>query len=200
MRRLIPVFDALVRRVQGVFEFSADPGCILRVRRSRLHRPLALAGGRFPAGTPVLELHLWNERIPSLPTTGPDVAWATRAAHRLRGSLRELAAYVIDAGTTPNAQLVGGTTILADGRGAELLLRRLGFECHAHIHVHDALIERWQDRYAVELMAAFNPVSLRDRTPASIRRTDLWMTMDSFLRRYAGPRDPSPTKQEGDQG
>jgi hypothetical protein len=185
VRILIPVIDALVRRAQGVFEFSDDPACILRVRRTRLVRPLMLASRCYPAGTPVLKLHLWNERIPALPAAGPDVVWATQAAHRLRRSLRDLAGYVI-CDRTKDPQLVGGTTILAVGPTAQLLLRRLGFERQAHTRLCASPIERWRDRYAVELMAAFNPVSLRSRTPASTRRTDVWMTMEAFLQRY-GP-------------
>ena len=197
MRRLIPVFDALVRRVQGVVEFSSDPDCVLRVRRTRLSRALTLACGCFPSGTPLVELHLWNERIPPLPPAGADVAWATQAAHRLRQSLRGVAAYILENGMTADARLVGGSTILAGGPVAELLVRRLGFECHAHTQDHASLIERWQDRYALELMATFNPVSLLGRAPASLRRTDLWMPMGSFLQRFALTRNPSRERGRG---
>jgi hypothetical protein len=192
VRWLIRTFDALVRRLQGVFEFSRDPECLLRLRWTTLRRPVRLADETFPAGTPSLELHLWNEHVPAIPPSGPDVAWATQAAHRLRQSMRGVAAYIMDDGMTSRAQLICGATILADGPGAELLLRRLGFDCRPHARVHGSPIERWQDRYALELMAAFNPVSLRGRTPASIRRTDLWMTMGSFLQRYATIPLPSP--------
>jgi hypothetical protein len=189
VRRLIPIYDALVRRAQGVFEFSADPNCVLRLRRLGLPWPLVLEGVVFPAGTPLLQLHLSNERIPPLPPAGPDVAWAARAARRLQGSLRALAAYIALGGPAREARLVGATTILADGAGGEWLVRRLGFECRPHIRIHSPLIERWQDRYALELMAVFNPVSLRTRQASSIRRTDLWMTTESFLQRFDGATD-----------
>lgn len=185
MRRIIRSFDALVRRVQGVLEFSTDPDCILRLRRARLPQALSLAEGWFPAGASFLELHLWNERVPPLPPSGPDLAWASQAAHRLRRSLRDLAGHLQVDESWRDTRLLGGTTILVDGPSAELLLRRLGFELLPHARPRRRLLEAWQNLYALGLMAAFNPLSVRDRSPGSLRRTDLWMSMDSFLRRYA---------------
>jgi hypothetical protein len=195
VRRLIRHFDALVRRFQGVFEFSANPDCLLRLRRCHLEHPLRLADGSYPAGTLILELHLWNERVPALASAGPDLAWASQAAHRLRRSLEELAAYVIAREDLRDARLITGATILADGPAAQLLLRRLGFELHPHRRPAGRLLESWQNLYALGLMAAFNPVSVRRRTSASLRRTDLWMSMDSFLQLYAPSPDSSPQRR-----
>jgi hypothetical protein len=181
--QFIETFDTVVRRIQGVFEFSASPDAVFRLRRTRLRHPILLPDGGFPSGTPFLELHLWNERIPRLPTTGPDLAWASRASRRLRRSLHEVAAFV-QKEAPPRASLVGATTILVDGPAAGLLLRRLGFELQPHAEAYGALVERIQNRYRLALMAAFNPLSLRGRTSSRIRRTDLWMTMEAFLQRY----------------
>ena len=189
---MIRSFDALVRRVQGVFEFSNDPDCILRLRRTRLPRALSLAEGLFAVGTPVLELHLWNERVPPLPPTGPDMAWASQAAHQLRRSLRQLAGYLQVDASWRETRLLSGTTILIDGPSAELLMRRLGFELRPHAPPRRGLLEAWQNRYALGLMAAFNPPSVRGKSPGSVRRTDLWMSMDSFLQRYSLTPGPSP--------
>lgn len=196
MRALFGGFDALVRRLQGVFEFSDDPDCLLRLRRTRLRRPLELADGQFPPGTPVLELHLWNERVPPMPPAGPDMAWATRASRRLLCSLRSVAALVEAEAPHHDGGLVCGTTILADDRTAQLLLRHLGFELHPHARPGGAVLEFWQNLYALGLMAAFNPISARRRSPSSLRRTDLWMPMDSFLRRYGPHPGPSPSVRE----
>jgi hypothetical protein len=196
---MIRSFDALVRRVQGVFEFSTDSDCILRLRRTRLPRALSLAEGLFPAGTPVLELHLWNERVPPLPPTGPDLAWASQAAHRLRRSLRDLAGHVRVEPSWRDTRLLGGT-ILVDGPSAELLLRRLGFELLPRARPRRRLLEAWQNLYALGLMAAFNPLSVSGRSPGSLRRTDLWMSMDTFLQRYALTPNPSPAERERGRG
>lgn len=182
MRIFVRTFDALVRGLQGVFDFSADPACILRLRRTRLRRPIRLVEGRFPVGTSVLELHLSNERIPALPLTGPDLRWAALAARRLRLSLRQVADFVLgDAGDAP-AALIGGTTILIDGAASERLLRRLGFEIRRN--PPERPLEALRNRYALTLMAVFNPPSRRRRSATTVRRTEVWMSMGDFLRRY----------------
>lgn len=186
MRRLIRHFDSLVRRLQGVFEFSHDPACLLRIRRMRLAHRLVLGERRFEAGAPMLEIHLWNERVPMIPPGGPDLAWAAKSSHRLRHSLRLLAGHVSSDATLHDLELVGGTTALPD-EAAALLLRRLGFELLPHPQSLGAFGEFWQNLYAFGLMAAFNPVSLRRHALTALRRRDLWMTMDGFLERY-GPR------------
>jgi hypothetical protein len=131
-----------------------------------------------------------------MPPAGADLAWASQAAHRLRQSLQSLAAYVISAEACRDAQLVGGTTILVDGPAAEHLLRRLGFELLPHARQHGRLIESWQNLYGLGLMAVFNPLSAQRRSPGTLRRTDLWMPMASFLRRYA--LTPNPSLPSGD--
>ncbi|HMK07938.1 MAG TPA: hypothetical protein VK449_02805, partial [Anaerolineales bacterium] len=180
------------RRLQGVFEFTDDPDCVLRLRWTRLAHPLLLSSGSFPAGTDVLEIHLWNEHVPPLPPAGADVPWAAQATHRLRRSLAQAAAYVRAQGRGDPAALVAGATILADGTTAGLLLRRLGFELCPRPPSR-SMIEHGQNRYALGLMASFNAPSVRNRTGAALRRTDLWMPMRVFLDRYApasGGEDP----------
>jgi len=197
VRTFIRTFDALVRSLQGVFEFSGDPACVFRLRRTNLRRPLRLDGVGFPAGTPVLELHLSNERIPPLPSSGPDLRWAALAAQRLRFSLGQVAAFAVHHDGAPGG-LVGGTTILIDGPASEQLLRRLGFV--PRIRPPGRPGERWRIRYALALMAVFNPPSRRRRSARFLRRTEVWMSMNEFLRRYAITPGPLPTKQEESAG
>jgi len=197
---MIRSFDALVRRLQGVFEFSTDSDCILRLRQAHLPQALSLTEGLFPAGTPFLELHLWNERVPPFPPTGADLAWASQAAHQLRRSLRELAGYLQVEPSWRDTRLLGGTTILVDGPSAELMMRHLGFELRPHARPRRRWLEAWQNLYALGLMAAFNPLSVRGMSPGSLRRTDLWMSMGSFLRRYTLTPNPSPAKRERGRG
>jgi hypothetical protein len=179
----IRTFDAVVRSLQGVFEFSADPACLLRLRWGRLRRPLKLNEATYLSGAHVLEIHLWNERLPPLPPDGADLRWAAEAARRLRRSLEQAADYVQNRTAQAGGDLVTGTTILIDGKGSALLLRRLGFEMRPRAG-RASLVQHLQDRYAVVLMAVFNPASARRRAPSSPQRTDLWMTMPEFLSRY----------------
>lgn len=191
MRLLLRRFDALARRILGVVEFSRDLDCLLRLRSARLRRPLELDGASYPAGTPVLELHVWNERVPVMPPDGADLAWAADAGRRLRRSLHLLAAHIESEGRA--APLIRADTVLASDPGAEALFRRLGFVLRSSRRRPGAILEVWENAYALALMAAFNPPSARRRSLRSLRRTELWMSTDVLLKRYgAGGRGTDP--------
>jgi hypothetical protein len=76
--------DAALRKRHGVFEFSTDRSCIFRIAVECLTRDLELSGGaRVEAGRRVLDLHLWNERLPPDPT----LAWGRRISRLIDHSL-----------------------------------------------------------------------------------------------------------------
>jgi hypothetical protein len=84
--------DSLLRRREGVFEYSQRPDCILRVQLSRLSSDVLLSDGTFGhAGDRVIDLHLWNEQIPVIPRAGYSLAWGCRFNRSLAKSLRGLA-------------------------------------------------------------------------------------------------------------
>ncbi|MBV8522433.1 MAG: hypothetical protein JOY71_09975, partial [Acetobacteraceae bacterium] len=87
--------DAMLRWVHGVSEFSDDPRCALRFSVIAARRPVVLADdARIERGEPICVLHLWNERIPKFPQTGPDLRWANAARQLIRDSLNELAKHL----------------------------------------------------------------------------------------------------------
>jgi hypothetical protein len=94
-RVLVVQLDHLLRRVYGVSEFPNDARCILRVALARARSDLTLSDGQsIRRGDLVVELHLWNERVPQTPPAGADLAWG-RAFHAgFLGSLRLLATYI----------------------------------------------------------------------------------------------------------
>ena len=71
--------DGYLRRRQGIFEFTDDARCVLR---------LSIARG--DDGEPRGELHLWNEQLPARTSLG----WAFALRRRLARSLRLLAEFV----------------------------------------------------------------------------------------------------------
>src|SRR3972149_1401622 len=97
----------------GVYEFSADPECILRIRLARAPHELPLPGSLVPAGAPVIELHLWNEHVPPMPAGGPDLAWAREATHRFIRSMGSLAGHMRQDPRLVTARALGGVTPLA---------------------------------------------------------------------------------------
>ena len=84
--------DPMLRRAHRVQEFTQDPQCVLRVALGFSNRDLQLSDGTWiRRGDPIVELHLWNERIPRMPPEGPDLAWSLRFYRRLVASLRLVA-------------------------------------------------------------------------------------------------------------
>jgi hypothetical protein len=187
MRQIIRAFDRGLRRTLGVREFDADPECLLRIRRTRARRPLPLPGAVVPAGAPVLELHLWNERIPPISPQGADVAWAASIERRFLRSLRLLARHVQEEPGLREARALGGATVLA-ARPAQGLIPRLGFHILPYRHPLGRFAEFWENAYTWALMWTFNQSSLRKRPLLRLRRSEIWMTAEDFLGRYGDPR------------
>jgi len=187
MQRVILSFDALVRRTVGVFEFTQDPACILRLQHKTLGRALTLPGIEAPRGAPVLMLHLWNERIPSLPSEGPTLAWARWISHSLVDSLRLVRAYVIGQLPPPGPRAVGAITVLGLASGTADVLAHLGFQAQPCSNPLGRFGEWWENAYTWCLMWAYNPASLRGKRLGHLRRTEYWMSAPDFLDRFATP-------------
>ena len=188
MRRLIRAFDGWLRQTEGVFEFTQAPDCILRLRRGRAREPIRLAEAVIPAGAPILEVHLWNERIPPILSAGADVAWAGWMTRRLIGSFRLVAGYMLAGPDLQSIRAVCGTTVLVDspiGSSGGKILTQLGFTLRP---AHNRLArfgEFWENLYTWWLMWAFNPVSLRRRSLFRLQRIEFWMEAEAFRRRHS---------------
>jgi hypothetical protein len=178
-RALVRRFDELVRRILGVVEFTSDPDCLLRIRLARLPHPVEIGRARLPAGAPYVEIHLWNEHLPAMPQTGPDFPWAARSARLFVHSMRLLATHLASEPALADSRAVGGTAVLADDPSSIALLRRLGF---AVADAPTALGAFWKDAYSRALIWTFNPAS--SAGGRRLRRSEIWMTMESFLARY----------------
>jgi len=187
MSALIRLFDRLLRYVLGVFEFCDDPDCLFRLRVTQAAHPVPLNGDEVPAGAPVLELHLWNEHIPPLPTAGPDAAWATHLRRLLIPSFRAVARQVRHDPRLAGVRAVSGTMAFlspAEHPGGVHLMQRLGFTVMPHDSPLGRFGEFWENFYSWWIMWAFNAVSLRHRHLVRLHRTEVWMSADEFLSRY----------------
>lgn len=187
MRAAIRGLDRLLRRAYGVFEFCDEPECILRLRLTRMPRPMSLPGGVIGKGEPVLELHLWNERLPLPPVEGPDLAWAIRIGRMWIRSLHCAGRYMRRAPYLGGVRAVGGVTALlfaGDHAGGVRLMERLGFTVVPHRNPLGRFGEFWQNLYSWWLMWAFNPASIRGRSFTRLRQAEIWMTAEDFLGRY----------------
>src|SRR6185312_15368381 len=90
-RWLVARIDDVSRWCNGIVEFSTAPDCLLRVAVSRATERRVLADRAVEAGEAVVELHLWNEHIPSLEGFS-GLGWVARIRRQMIRSLGLLAA------------------------------------------------------------------------------------------------------------
>jgi hypothetical protein len=190
MRALIRFFDSLLRQFNHVYEFTGDPDCLLRLQITRASRKMDFPAGRVLPGEPLLDIHLWNEHLPPLPPRGADLAWAN---HSFRLFVRSLSAVAHEVQSHPERyagiRAVGaGTGALAYGEHASgaAFMRRLGFRVTPARPRLGRFGEFWENFYSRRLMTAFNPRSLEPRKNQPLHRTELWMPIGEFLKRFGG--------------
>jgi hypothetical protein len=188
MRTLIRRFDAFVIRVSHVFEFCDDPDCLLRLQLAQASHAIPLPGGSIPVDAKVLILHFWNEHMPAIPDSGPDLAWGKRAARLFLRSLEAVASYLQNQADMDDVQAIGGMTILlmpGDPGGGEALAQRFGFTALPYHNPLGWFGEFWENLYTWALIWTYNPVSLEYHRLFQIRRSEIWMSRREFLRRYS---------------
>lgn len=84
--------DAALRGWYGVRPYSYADGVLLRIADGKSDMEISLEDGtRIVPGDPVLDLHIWNERVAVLGLPGRNLGWACRVKNRVRESLHELA-------------------------------------------------------------------------------------------------------------
>lgn len=176
--------DRWLRRRQGVYEYSSDPACILRIQRYAADETVALRDGtRIAPGDPILNLHLWNEHIPSMSHGGATVRWARRVSRATESSLRDLARYMVD-----HPDLDDIIALRADVRlwtvdqRAQLarLTAHLGFEpAIGALHPPRAPVRLGENIFMLFLVLASNPAAAgapvlrREHTLVYLSRTAL---------------------------
>ena len=196
VRGLIRRFDALLRRLMGIYEFSDRPDCLFRLRRSRSPYAWELADGtRVNQGDAIGELHFWNEHIPPMPPGGPDLAWARAFRRRLMTSLRLLAEHVHHDPRWTGVEVFGGTWLAAGQYEPEMLTplaARLGVEIRpleTGRGLWPRFVRFWEDGFTRTLIWTYNPASLRGRR--GDRRYYILLSRRNLLQRY-GSAAPHP--------
>jgi hypothetical protein len=145
LARLVFGIDRVLRRRLGVVEYTTHPRCILRISVVRLTHPIVLADGtRAACGDCALDLHLWNEQIPPMPSGGASIAWGRRMALAFETSLRELVRYL------DGRRELDGVAILR----ADMVISRA---------YHGTQIGRLMSHYGFEVVPPCGPVTFRER-------------------------------------
>jgi hypothetical protein len=180
--------DAKLRSYYGIYEFTEDPACVLRVGLSQARAAISLSDGtRIEVGELVGTLHFWNEHLPRYSAKGPDLGWACAMRDRIVFSLRAFSDYIESEAAWREVRAIRTETALPARLGASQIGRvfqRYGFErvptnCTllARLHGLGECFVMWG------LTRAFNPAAL-PRQPFLRDRHELWISRTTLLLRY----------------
>lgn len=194
--------DRWLRQRQGVYEYSTNPLCIFRIARAQADTDVQLSDGiRIFAGSPVLDLHLWNEHVPPMGPGGATVTWAREFTHRIQVSMRDLARHLKWTRALDDVVALRGNMRLGTAAQNGQLARvaaRYGFEPAAG-GCGPGPVQRFAENVFIFLLvSATNPAALR--VPVLRRDNKLvYLSRAALERRYADA--PSGAgRQGGDMG
>ena len=180
--------DAILRSYYGIYEFTDDPDCVLRIARDEARSPASLSDGtRIAVGEPVGTLHFWNEHLPRYSEKGPDLGWACSFRDRVIYSLSKFSEYIEHDAAWREVRAIRADTAWPARLGAPQIARvfqRYGFERTptdpsrlARLHGLGECFVLWG------LTRAFNPAAL-PRQPFLRDRYEMWISRATLLARY----------------
>ncbi|HZT26165.1 MAG TPA: hypothetical protein VFA57_10720 [Pseudolabrys sp.] len=185
-------FDRWLQRRCGVFEYSSHPACLYRINHGEADATVTLSDGtHIRAGDPVLNLHLWNEHIPTMQPGDSTLAWARRAAKAADISARELAKWLAARRELDDIEALRADMRFATSAQTPQLTRiamHLGFEpVNAPAGDSHYLRQFGENLFMLLLVMAANPAALR----SSVLWRDhalFYLSRRALERRYGGRR------------
>jgi len=191
MRFLVRKLDDIIRKSIGVFEFSYDENCLLRLQVIRAPRTLQLPNLTIEPGDQVLLLHLWNERLPLFSAGSADMAWARCFLRLINYSFCLVAGYLHDDPQLSEVRAVGGETILLSSglhEAGRRFVQDLGFTVTPYHRRLGRFGEFWENFYSWLIIWTFNPGSLPSRSLLYLSRSEMWISREAFLQRFGKRR------------
>ena len=179
--------DRILRRTLGIFEFSANPCCLLRIAivrvRPKLLSPLGTCAERTDA---VIELHFWNEHVARSLAGTASCARAKAICRDLQLSLELLAEY-LSAHPEIKARVLHARMVMPIGNRFptfKAIAEKYGFTVTTSPLRGLAVIHDFFEDFLVHALAwAFNP-RRAPRKRRTLERADLRIDRDEFLDRY----------------
>ncbi len=194
-RRMVQGLDVVLRRFLHIYEFSQDERCLLRLSVGESDDDLTLSDGtRVRQGDLIGELHLWNEHIPPVPRSGPDLAWALAFQRRMTLSFRELATHIETRPRLQDVRAFRGEIYFGGPYGVAHfghLAERWGFDLvspDGGTGLWGRLTGWGANVYAWGLIWAFNPASLQGEGPRKLRRDQIWISRNLLIHKYRVPK------------
>lgn len=185
--------DWILRRYYGVYPFTFEQGCILRLSWGRSSEEQQLSDGTcVRPGDPLVHIHLWNERLKDLPQDRASLAWGRDLVRMLTSSLSMLAAHLdeVQRGQSVVA-LRGEFGLLTHLWAARVIAVPLGFDVVLKELPGLRVWRRafWDNFYSYLLLWVFGPASMRGKRLANLNRVVIWMSRERLIERYG--RGPS---------
>lgn len=184
---LVSIIDKTLRARLEIFEYSNCPHCIFRVQLSVAAHDIALSDGtRLSVGSPLINLHLWNEHIASFPARGPTLGWARRMCRDLELSLEELAAFIGNSPGLDDIAAITATMTFGSTEQTQLiahLAERYGFvrsvDPPPSRSISQKLHQVGEDILISMIVISHNPAAFRtnrfrrERVPVYLHRAEL---------------------------
>jgi hypothetical protein len=190
---LVFAFDRVMRRRQGVFEYTSHPSCVFRLQISRsTHGRVLRDGTALLPGQRLAQLHYWTEQMPPIPPSGPTIA-SGRALHRgIQISLAELARFLRSRPDLGDIQVVFGDV---PSGGVEKfdqigrIMARYGFEVIAE---PDALtlkqkLQRWGENVFISLIVAARSIGALHLNTLRRVRVPIYLSRRALEQHFGAP-------------
>ena len=190
LRKIVRKFDQHLRKKLGVFEFWDHPDALIRISFEVSQRKLQLKDESAEPGKKLVQIHFWNEHVPSQSQAKSPMAWAARGALMLKVSFRQLAKHLVEHPDYQEIELVGGVTPLVfsgNHGGGDKVWRRLGFTMSQSQHPLGRFGEFWENFYTWMIMWTFNPDGIKNQNPFTMRRAEFWTDRESFIKIHYKP-------------
>lgn len=189
VRTFIRWIDRMLRRHYRVQIYSDHPDCLLRFSPGSSDVDMMLSDGTsIRAGDPLLDLHLWNERLASHVLPLDDLARGRALLRYLRTSLRLLNEWVMLSSSQGSSKAVRAEFgMFSDMRQAEAILGRMGFDIVLKDNPGLRIWRRtfWENLFSMALMWAFNPQFAHTRRLHQLARGRMWMSLAELNRRFS---------------
>lgn len=191
LERVVRMLDKFLKRYFRIYEFSDDEDCLLRLAITSSTSDITLSDGtQVRPGSPIGELHFWNEHVPTIGEKGHDLTWAISFQHRLIRSLTELAHHVQESPHLNDVAAFRGD-IFFNSRCKLLLMANPVKRCGLELvfpsppqGFRGTTADFFDSLYAFALIWAFNPASLNGKGYQKLKRVQLWISRRTLLSKY----------------
>jgi hypothetical protein len=187
MQAAVRLIDTMFRKSGGLYEFSDDAECILRIQLKQAKHEVEVGGEIILKGEPVLAIHIWNEHMPKIPKEGASLEWALARRRRVVYSFKKLAQEIQHENRYSQIRAICGVSALfsfSAHTGGVRMMQHLGFVVLPYHNPLGRFGVFWENIFSWWLMWAYNETSLHRRYFLKLQRTEIWITINEFLRRY----------------